>query len=86
MKTLTVRNYAVGLRGTSIKEAYEYLEKRGFTLAERSEIIHQITALSDRVVAAELEAIVAAIRSTLACSVRIGDRLPNDSIFEKGVE
>jgi len=74
----SIDRLAMDIAGKSEVSARETLDRFGFSLAEQSEIIASHMRLpkhSSGWMDADWQAVAVTIRSTMECSIRLGDRL-----------
>jgi hypothetical protein len=80
---ISIERIAMQLRGKDDLAAEKMLERYGFSLGELSEIITCCTSLHAGVFKGSIKQITNSITSTLECSMRIGDRLPDAIKYDK---
>ena len=74
----SIDRLAMELVGKSEEKAMAHLERHGFSIAESSEIVWQFVTKDCRYIVTSWVDVAKVIKSTMACSVRIGDRLNMD--------
>jgi len=74
---LSIDRLAMQLKGLQDTDAEKMLDRYGFSRSEAAEIVKCCTGVHGRRFGGTMKNIINTIKSTLACSVRIGDRLPD---------
>jgi hypothetical protein len=73
--TISIDRLAMQIAGRSDVSARKTLDRFGFSLAEASEIVSAHWRMSTNSIDPDFQAVAVTIKSTIATSVRMGDRI-----------